>query len=270
MKFLCLHGAFGSAAGFKVQLRPFVDEVARANSSSFVWVDGLHPSEAPVGYTEFFGGPPYYRHMQYEGTEGLDQLMSRVREFPEGLGAEDTLRFLIRGFDELPSKALEESLGRLFDIIDKDPEIDGILGYSEGAILASTLILEEQRRLEEEGIPRRIKVGYAACNCEVNLMRFQGAIFFSGWPPVRYRDGKMQHLLADECDSIVDVPTCHIVGCNDPYIHGAIALYNMCDEDTVVLFDHGKGHTVPRDKKTIKELAETITMTIHKATCLLG
>ena len=68
----------------------------------------------------------------------------------------------------------------------------------------------------------------------------------------------MQCLLADESENIIDVPTCHIVGCNDPYLDGALALFSMCEEDTATLFDHGKGHTVPRDARTIKELASTL------------
>lgn len=37
-----------------------------------------------------------------------------------------------------------------------------------------------------------------------------------------------------------------------------MALYNVCDLDTAVLFDHAKGHTLPRDKETIKELVDVI------------
>ena len=37
----------------------------------------------------------------------------------------------------------------------------GILGYSEGATAAATLILEESRLLQQEGRPRRIKVCHA-------------------------------------------------------------------------------------------------------------
>jgi hypothetical protein len=37
-----------------------------------------------------------------------------------------------------------------------------------------------------------------------------------------------------------------------------MALFNICDQDTAVLFDHGKGHTLPRDAKTVKELGVTI------------
>ena len=74
----------------------------------------------------------------------------------------------------------------------------------------------------------------------------------------------MECLLADECDNIIDVPTCHVVGCNDPYIHGAMALFSMCDEDLATLFDHGKGHTIPRDNRTIQELALAIERTWMK------
>lgn len=75
---------------------------------------------------------------------------------------------------------------------------------------------------------------------------------------------KIQCLLADECEDVIDIPTCHIVGCNDPYIHGAMALYTMCDEDTAILFDHGKGHTIPRDPRTISELSSAIETTLKK------
>lgn len=64
---------------------------------------------------------------------------------------------------------------------------------------------------------------------------------------------------------VIDIPTCHVVGCSDPYIHGAVALYGICDEDTAILFDHGKGHTVPRDEVTVKELSEAIERTFAQA-----
>lgn len=48
------------------------------------------------------------------------------------------------------------------------------------------------------------------------------------------------------------------VGSLDPYLHGSMALYNVCDPDTAYLFDHAKGHTIPRDKETVKELGDII------------
>lgn len=52
------------------------------------------------------------------------------------------------------------------------------------------------------------------------------------------------------------------VGSLDPYIDGSMALYNVCDPDTAILFDHAKGHTLPRDSETIKELVEVIRDTV--------
>ena len=97
------------------------------------------------------------------------------------------------------------------------------------------------------------------------LFILQRAIFFAGWPPLRIdEDKKVQPVLADECEDVVDVPSLHVVGCNDPYILGAMALFNICDEDTAELFDHGKGHTVPRDRRTISQLCDAIERLGHK------
>lgn len=69
---------------------------------------------------------------------------------------------------------------------------------------------------------------------------------------------KVQVVLADQAKGVIDIPTLHIVGCSDPYILGAVALYNMCERGSAEMFDHGKGHTVPRDSRTIQELCDAI------------
>lgn len=69
---------------------------------------------------------------------------------------------------------------------------------------------------------------------------------------------KVQVVLADQAQGVIDIPTLHIVGCSDPYILGAVALYNMCERTSAEMFDHGKGHTVPRDSRTIQELCDAI------------
>lgn len=50
-------------------------------------------------------------------------------------------------------------------------------------------------------------------------------------------DGKAQLLLSDECEDEIDIPTCHIVGCADPWLQGSLALYNLCNDDLATLFD---------------------------------
>ncbi|KAF7504995.1 hypothetical protein GJ744_001516 [Endocarpon pusillum] len=242
MKILCLHGSYGSAANFQVQLEPIIHAMEKSGSAQFKWIDGGYTATPPPGFETYFGGPPYYRFMEYDGVAAVDDILSKIRELPEGESPEATMRKLVAEQETIGGPALLRTLARLFEILDEDPDIEGLLGYSGGAAMAATIVLEERRRWEDEGRPRRIKC----------------AIFFTGWPPVYLRDGVVKTLLADESEDIIDVPTCHIIGCNDPYIDGVMALYNVCDEDTATLFDHGKGHTVPRDPRTIEELALAI------------
>jgi hypothetical protein len=37
-----------------------------------------------------------------------------------------------------------------------------------------------------------------------------------------------------------------------------MALFSVCDSETAEMFDHGKGHMVPRDAVTVKELADRL------------
>lgn len=248
MKFLCLPGAFGSAKNFQVQMGPFVAEAKKRGNVDFSWTQGTRRATPPQGFEDYFGAGVQWRFFDHDGMSSFDML-ERIREFPEGTNAEDTMRVLI---DDQPAYALasvQEAVQWLLDMIDADPEIEGVLGYSEGATVAATLILEERRRWEVEGRPRRIK----------------RAIFFSGWPPLSMAGGKVQVLLADQCQDVIDIPTLHVVGYSDPYILGAISLFNMCNQDSAEMFDHGKGHTLPRDAETIKELGDAVDRLIASA-----
>ena len=56
-------------------------------------------------------------------------------------------------------------LDYVYEQIEKEGDVEGVVGYSEGAMIAATMLFDEQRRFEETGRPRRLKVGF----------------FFSGW-----------------------------------------------------------------------------------------
>lgn len=240
---------------------PILQDLVSDNSATFHFIQGPHEAVPPEGYEEYFGGKPYYRFVEYvEATGGVD-VLKKIRDFPEGATAEDMLRELLTdGADGRDS--LRDAINLLYRIMDEEGPFEGILGYSEGASIAATLLLTEQRRFQQEGVPPMLKCG----------------VFFAGWPPMTPELDAM--VLADESELLIDVPTCHIgrfssrnsgttfipnslltpylVGSLDPYLPGSVALYNVCDPDTAYLFDHGKGHTLPRDRKTVKELGDVI------------
>ncbi|GAT18855.1 DUF341 family oxidoreductase [Aspergillus luchuensis] len=162
MRFLCLHGSITSA-------------------------------DSP-GYIEYFGHPPHYRWLNYVGV-GIDAIYDTVRGARnKQLGTpEDTFRSLIP--PELSWVNYEDVLSYIEEILEKNPDIEGLLGYSEGATVGAAYILREQRRERETGRTRQIKC----------------AIFLAGIPPVKAENG---FIFADEQEEMIDLPTVHIVGAN--------------------------------------------------------
>jgi predicted esterase len=92
----------------------------------------------------------------------------------------------------------------LMEFLDKtiaeSPEpIDGICGYSEGASIAATYILHEEKMEREHGRPRRIKC----------------ALFFTGMPPVGEEKG---YIFADQREEMIDLQTIHFIGAAGTFV----------------------------------------------------
>ncbi|KAK3682254.1 serine hydrolase FSH [Podospora appendiculata] len=248
MRFLCLPGAYGSSDKFQVQLAPIIKEMTEDGTATFHFINGPCKAVPPEGFEEYFGNPPYFRFIEpdqdVEKTED-DDVLSRIREFPDCETPEDTMRDLMREGIASSHRSTDNALKYLVKIMEERGPFDGIIGYSEGATVAATLLLHEQRRFLKKGIKPMFKY----------------AIFFAGWPPVDPDTHAM--ILSDETDIMIEIPTCHIIGSLDPYVHGSLALFNVCDPDTAYLFDHAKGHTLPRDKETVRELGDVVREAIR-------
>lgn len=147
----------------------------------------------PEGFEDFFGKPPYYRFIEPDekGTNDTD-VLSRIRDFPECDTAEDTMRELMKEGVASSVRSTNRAIEYLFEIMEKEGPFEGIIGYSEGATVASTFCLAEQRRFEETGRKPQIKCG----------------VFFAGWPPLDPATFAM--VLADESDLMINIHTCHI------------------------------------------------------------
>jgi predicted esterase len=215
-------------------------ELCQDEQHEFHYTQGDVACELPPNAMTYFGPAPHYRFLQYYGKQqdGSDIFM-RLRNFPQMDSPEDTMRTLAA--DKGDSR---ETLGSAMSSIDATIQahgpFDAVIGYSEGAMLASTLLVEDRRRQEEEGLAPRFKFG----------------VFICGWPPISPLTDQM--LLADQHGQLINVPTCHVVGASDPFVSGSVALYNLCDTSQLRLFDHGRGHIVPRDKTTVVELASVL------------
>ncbi|KAI0386668.1 serine hydrolase-domain-containing protein [Hypomontagnella monticulosa] len=253
MRFLCLPGAYGSAKNFGVQLGPFAKHMEERGLASFAFTQGAHEVEPPLGWENYFGSRPLYRFIDAaaSGPNGGDafEIVRRVRHIPRGLSPEATLRlFKPPQPVEFDWSSFREALESILKTIDDDAEIDGLIGYSEGAMMAASICAEENRRWEEAGVPRRIKF----------------AIFFAGSPPLVAEGDGFTARLADEHGTSIDIPTFHVFGSNDPLVYSSIALYNACNQETAQLYDHGLGHLVPRDADNVEQLGDTLSDVITR------
>jgi Serine hydrolase (FSH1) len=129
--------------------------------------------------------------MDYGTKDGAD-VLDRIRDFPEEATAEDALRELMAEGLGDSRESLRKAIAFLYEIMEQDGPFDGIIGYSEGATIAATLLLTEQQKADESS----------------KASMFKCAIFLAGWPPVT-PDGNAI-VLSDESDLTLDFPTCHV------------------------------------------------------------
>jgi len=211
----------------------------------FTYSQGIYEVDPPTGWEDYFGARPLYRFLDTSRGDAFETLR-RLRHVPHGMNPEDTMRMFQSEShgEDWHQRAWREALDSVFQTLDEDEEIDAIIGYSEGAMVAASLIVEEGLRLQRSGTPRRIKF----------------AIFISGAPPLKMEgENRITAQLADEVNgAVIDIPTFHIFGCDDAFLSSAVALFNVCDQESATMYDHGLGHIVPRDNENVGILGKVL------------
>lgn len=146
---------------------PFAKHMEERGIATFKYTNAPHEVNPPAGWENYFGQLPLYRWIDVDDFGDAFEILRRVRHIPRGLSPEETVRLFKGSVEEseidepeagFPADKVQFALDYLFKILEEDPEIDGIIGYSEGAMLAGSLLAEENKRWEEKGITRRLKV----------------------------------------------------------------------------------------------------------------
>ena len=217
---------------------------------TFSYTQGSHVVEPPSGWEGYFGAPPLFRFLDTTRGDAFETLR-RLRHVPQSMNPEDTIREFQRvgpGSNEWHARAWQAALDDVLGTIDADANVDALLGYSEGAMVGASVIVEEARRAARTGRPHRIKF----------------AVFISGAPPLRLEGHRIVSCLKDESGVVIDVPTFHIFGCDDAFLTSAVALYNVCNPATAKMYDHGLGHIVPRDSENVGLLGEILAQVVPR------
>ncbi|BAE63407.1 unnamed protein product [Aspergillus oryzae RIB40] len=109
--------------------------------------------------------------------------------------------------NEATAASAKKAVDLVLDQIEQNDKLQGLIAYSEGATVAASVIIEEQRRYKESGRPVRIKC----------------AVFISGWPAIDIHSGKVIIPTGLDDEEYIPVPTCHVIGAEDAFLEGSKA-----------------------------------------------
>lgn len=211
-------------------------------TATFHFTEGPKETAPPPGYEDFFGEPP---HKCFQTDETFATFLPLILN-PTHSSLEDS----IYHFKDYPSDgSVVEAIETLSHLLETEGPFDGILGFSEGSGVAATLLADHITKSRAAGKENSLKLG----------------IFWGGVPPF-LADGKRFYLPHID-GQIFDVRTIHVIGAMDPFLAAGMLLYNLCDPDRAILFDHGKGHQIVWEPKIVKSLVEEIRKQIAAISC---
>ncbi|KAL8952235.1 MAG: hypothetical protein Q9222_001849 [Ikaeria aurantiellina] len=221
---------------------PVIYELKRTNDVEFYFLSGtvLCP---PVGGVEEQYDGPYYRYFPDDGLHTMAAQAARYLS-DQSASPEELAREVRRqGMAAVQSAEACDIIQRGIQEHPQGP-FDGILGFSEGASLAASLIL----RKAAQGSAQLFK--FAIFMCAVLVCHFE----------------EKDVILADETSMRITIPTVHITGARDPGRQASMTLYNLCEPSCASLYQHNKGHTVPWGPP-VKDMAHEIATVLKQWNC---
>ncbi|KAB8214491.1 serine hydrolase FSH [Aspergillus novoparasiticus] len=237
MKVLCLTGRYTNADTLKAQLGP-LQHLLKPHNITLSFLQGPFIREPPPEYVNFYGPSPHCVWNLLDVTEEQEYNMVAGDMFTVDPDVVARVGDLFQG---VSTDRVQKSLDTIFQAIREDGEISGILGFSEGAAMAASVLLEEQRLQGTGHYNPRIKF----------------AILFSGSIPMKIVGDRVQYAGIVE-DAPIPIPTLHVLSPTDLFQRLSAYLFRSCDFDKAEIFVHSTGHLVPRETESLEELKQSI------------
>lgn len=146
-----------------------------------------------------------------------------------------------------PRETVTDAIESILSIIEEDGPFDGLIGFSQGCAVASALLAHYST--------------LHPCEPQTNLFKF--AVFICGSRPFNYYGSEL--LDASVHGQVIQIPTAHVVGRNDPWYKESLGLYSLCDGQSAKLYDHGQGHLLPVNQNTTTIVADMLKYTASRA-----
>lgn len=173
-------------------------------------------------------------------------------------------------YDPTSPQSILQALDDLNAYLAEEGPFDGVMGFSQGAALASMLIsrfcnnaMTSSHTYTASSSPFSFAIFICAGAplCENSLR--SGTIKYVD--PAKWKGSVMEEDLNARTFKL-PIPVANIVGRKDPDLAASMDLAGLCQGSSVVL-DHGAGHEIPSGSMLVlKQMAECIEEVITKAT----
>jgi hypothetical protein len=223
---------------------------------TFHFAQGYLDSQPPHWLAEQLEGPPHLRffqwnsalldigydtHVQKHGVPNLKEGMWGIDVEPEQLEDDKLAPLFIQYMNNPPEPwSVGVALEYLHNIIEDEGPFHGVIGVSEGASVASTLLIEDIQHCQAVGIRSNFRCG----------------LFYIG-APAWSADGT-KAVLSEEYGQVINIPTCHVMGAKDVFKVGAEQLLKICNSDEALVIHDSGGHRMPQDMPTNKKIADWV------------
>lgn len=163
-------------------------------------------------------------------------------------------------------------------IIERDGPYDGVIGFSEGAAVAASMLLSRSNDDSSDTAPLfKIAVFFNAIavlspksNLGRPLDRHDAAEILQASnellvDAVPSSDSRVECMLdgiyaigPDFNSKKIPIPTLHVIGRNDPFVARSRGLLQLCDTPLAVSISSVAGHEIPKAAGTLDNIAEKL------------
>ena len=144
----------------------------------------------------------------------------------------------------------------LADYIASEGPFDAVMGFSQGASLAATLILRNQEARKGDSTTAH------------RQNPFKCAIFLSGQLPFDCTDlerGEIRQMEPDQDNVVMEIPTANFWGINDTlYPDASPKLCRLCVQGSRLEVTHMAGHGIPSKGDELEKMAIAFRETLHQ------
>ncbi|KAF7595521.1 hypothetical protein BBP40_005857 [Aspergillus hancockii] len=169
---------------------------------------------------------------------------------------------------------VQDAFDLIYEVIEDEGPFDGIIGFSQGAALASSLLLKQAKDSPRD--PPLFKMAVLLCaslpfdlDSELAPITTIEVVPQASGFPMKGRDDMLvlQRYRPETTTTRIPIPTLHVIGKADQYQEQGRALAELCADKAEVVA-HDAGHIVPKDRlftaKVVRVFDGMISRELHR------